>query len=190
MNKEFDENNGDFYDLEYFLSLEYRYFSGAVNARLEAIFEYLNKIELKGKRVLDVGSGGGELADRMRKLGADVTGCDYSRYALKFAKERYPQLKIVRCSAYEIDKIGLHDLDLITAFDVIEHIERPELFLNKAFNLLKTDGRLVIVTDNKDYLFSKKPFNRIRNLLLRTSPSGRAYRLIKKTEAHRRQFKK
>jgi len=48
---------------------------------------------------------------------------------------------------------------------------------------------LAIATDNEDYLFNKKPFNRLRNLLLRTSSSGRAYRLIKKVEAHRRQFK-
>ena len=189
MENYFNEKNSDFYDLEYFLSLEYRYFSGAHQSKVKNILKYLDNLGLQGKRVLDVGCGGGYLTNEISKLGARVIGCDYSKYAIKFTKERYPNLDIVQCSAYEIDKLGIEKLDLVTAFDLLEHLRYPEIFLNKALKILKLGGRLVINTDNGKYLFKKKPFNRLRNLLMRTSSSGRAYRLIGKVEAHRRQLK-
>ncbi len=186
---QFDEKDDGFYDLEYFLSLEYRYFSKFSSSRLGHIFKHLNGLGLKGKSVLDVGCGGGFFTDRMSKMGARVIGCDYSRYAVEFAKERYPGLKVIQHSAYEIDQLDIESPDLITAFDVIEHLGKPEVFLEKVFKILKPGGRIVITTDNDDYFFSKFPFNHMRNILMRTSASGRAYRLIKKVEIHRRQFK-
>jgi 2-polyprenyl-3-methyl-5-hydroxy-6-metoxy-1,4-benzoquinol methylase len=186
-NKTFDENNSDFYDLEYFLGLEYRYLSGAHSSRVKNILQHLKKLKLKGKRVLDVGCGIGFFTNEMLELGANVVGCDYSRYAVKFAKERYPKLKIIQHSAYEINLLG-GNWDLITSFDVIEHLGRPEVFLRKAFQILKPNGKLVISTDNENYLFSRSPLNRLENFLLRTSSSGRAYRLIKKVESRRKQF--
>lgn len=190
MNETFDEKNSDFYDLEYFLSLEYRYFSGANSSHVKNILKNLKDSDLKGKRVLDIGCGGGFLTQEMARLGADVVGCDYSQYAIEFAKERYPSLNIIRHSAYEIDDLGMSDLDLITAFDVVEHLDRPEIFFEKAFKILNPQrGKLIITTDNENYLFQKVPFNRLRNLLMRTSFSGRASRLIGRVEAYRRRFK-
>jgi len=185
----FNEKNSDFYDLEYFLSLEYRYFSEAHSSRIKNIFKCLNHLDLKGKRGLDVGCGGGFLTKKLSQLGIKVIGTDYSQSAIQFAKERYPELDFLNVSAYEIDDLEVKDLEIITAFDIIEHLEHPQIFLKKIFKTLKPNGLLAIATDNEDYLFNKKPFNRLRNLLLRTSSSGRAYRLIKKVEAHRRQFK-
>lgn len=182
----FKESNSDFYDLEYFLSLEYRYFSGSHITRVKKILKCLKRLNLKGKQVLDVGCGGGFLTYKISQLGANVTGCDYSQYAIKFAKERYPKLKIIRHSAYEIDSLTINNPDFITVFDVIEHMSRPEVFLEKSFKILKPGGKLIISTDNESYLFSKPPFSYIRNLLMRTSSSGRAFRLIKKVESYRR----
>ncbi len=189
-NKTFNEKNSDFYDLEYFLSLEYRYFSGANGSHVKNILKNLQGLDLKGKRVLDVGCGGGFFTQKIAELGAEAKGCDYSQYAIKFAKDRYPGLDIVERSAYEIDALGISNLDLITAFDVVEHLEHPEIFFEKAFKILNPrEGKLMITTDNENYLFQKTPFNHLRNLLTRTSSSGRAYRFIGRVEAYRRQFK-
>lgn len=189
-NKTFDEENSDFYDLEYFLSLEYRYFSGANKSKIKNILKCLKDLNLEGKQALDVGCGGGFFTNELSKLGTKVIGCDYSQYAVRFAKERYPDLNIIQQSAYKIDALEISNLDLICAFDLVEHLKCPEIFFEKAFKILNPQGgKLIITTDNENYLFSKKPFNHLRNLLLRTSSSGRACRQIGKVEAHRRQFK-
>ncbi len=190
MDKTFNENNGDFYDLEYFLSLEYRRFSGAHSGHTENILKTFKTLNLQGKRVLDVGCGGGFFTQEMAKLGAEVVGCDYSQYAIKFAQERYPNLKIVQQSAYDIDKLGINNLDFIFAIELVEHLSQPEIFFEKVLKILNPQGgRLIVTTDNEEYLFEKVPFNRLRNLLMRISAAGRAQRLIAKVEAYRRQFK-
>lgn len=190
IDKAFNENNGDFYDLEYYLSLEYRRFSGAHSSFIKNFLKILKDLNFEGKKVLDVGCGGGFFTNEMARLGAEVIGCDYSQFAVQFAKERYPDLKIIQHSAYQIDKLGINNLDLIFALDIIEHMSQPEIFFEKALKILNPrEGRLVITTDNENYFFLKKPFNHLRNILLRTSSGGRAYRLISKVEASRRQFK-
>ena len=78
MKHSFDEKNSDFYDLEYFLSLEYRYLSGAHSSKIKNILKHLNRLGLKDKKILDVGCGGGFFTNKIAELGADVTGCDYS----------------------------------------------------------------------------------------------------------------
>ena len=189
INKSFNEVDNDFYDLEYFLSLEYRYLSGAHASRVNNIFKRLDNLKLKGKHILDVGCGGGFITNKILQLGGRVTGCDYSQYAIKFAEERYPKLKINKCSAYEIGSLEVNDLDLITAFDVVEHLAHPEIFFRNSFKILKRGGRLIVGTDNENYIFLKHPFNHLKNILMKTSSSGRAYQLIKKVEAPRRHFK-
>lgn len=190
MNKIFNEKNSDFYDLEYYLAQEYRFLSGVFQSKVRNILKHLDNLDLKGKQVLDVGCGGGFLTNEISKLGARVTGCDYSQYAIKFTEERYPNLNVIQHSAYEIDTLGMSNLDLITAFCIVEHLQYPEIFFTKALKILNPQGgKLIITTDNEDYSFFKKPLNHLRNLLLRTSSSGRAYRLIGKVELYRRQFK-
>ena len=57
----FDESNSDFYDLEYFISMEYRYLSGAHSEKPKHVLKILG--DLNGKKVLDVGCGGGFFAN-------------------------------------------------------------------------------------------------------------------------------
>lgn len=186
----FCEQNSEFYDLEYYLSLEYRCLSGAHFGYIKNFLKTIKTLNLKGKRVLDVGCGGGFFTQKIAESGAKVMGCDYSPFAVQFAKERYPHLKIVQNSAYEIDKLGIKGLDFIFALEVLEHMSRPEIFFEKALKLLNPkDGRLLLTTDNEDYLFKKVPFNRVHNFLMRTSSGGRAVRLIDKVERLRRRFK-
>lgn len=56
---QFKEENSDFYDLKYYISLEYRYFSGAHGSKVRNILSLMD--DVKGKKCLDVGCGGGFL---------------------------------------------------------------------------------------------------------------------------------
>lgn len=185
--KQFNETDSDFYDLEYFISLEYRYFSGAHNSRIKNIFSYLK--DLKGKRCLDIGCGGGFFVNDMSQKGALVTGIDYSRAGIIFAKERFPQLDFRIGSVYNLDVFEPNTFDVITLLDVIEHISDKNKALSEIKRVLKPEGLLIITTDIKDGIWDKWKMPGIIRRTQYFSKDGRAYLMIKKVESFRRQFK-
>ena len=65
----FVESNSDFYDLEYFLSMEDRYLSGAHGARIRNILSTIGSV--KGKRCLDIGCGGAYFTNELHKKGVE-----------------------------------------------------------------------------------------------------------------------
>ena len=173
-----------FYDFEYFLSLEYRYFSHAHRSRVRNLLEFVG--DVNGKSVLDVGGGGGFFAYLLSQRGADVCLVDYSEAAVAFARSRFPELKVVQMSAYELDTLG-ERYDVVVCFDVIEHLDRPKDMLEAVKDVLVSDGRFYIATDNES-----SPFNTVRLLSYlerlgrHLSIEGRDYNMIKRVESYRR----
>jgi 2-polyprenyl-6-hydroxyphenyl methylase/3-demethylubiquinone-9 3-methyltransferase len=118
-------------------------------------FEYFSEKlgEVKGKRVLDVGCGGGVLSERFAAAGARVTGVDLSPVAIEVAKEHATE------SGLEIDYrlIALSKLlaekpepyDAVVLSEVLEHAEDLEGLVNDACALLKEGGTFFFSTINK-----------------------------------------
>ncbi len=183
----FAESNADFYDLEYFISMEYRYFSGAHGSRIRNILSTIG--EVKALRCLDIGCGGAYFTNELHKKGANIIGIDYSKHAIRFGKTRYPHLDLRVNSAYKLNSFDPHSFDLITLIDVIEHINNHHKLLSEIYRILKDNGRLVISTDIENCPWSKPPFSKLINWLLHFSAEGKAFLLIKKVEAYRKQFK-
>jgi SAM-dependent methyltransferase len=110
---------------------------------------YLKKIERLGVprgALLDVGCAAGFFLDEARKRGFTVRGCELSQYAQEYARERL---------GLEVDRAGFVDasfapppasFDVITVFNVLEHIPDPQLVAGKLFDLLKPGGYLVVET--------------------------------------------
>jgi len=171
--KEIDQN---FYDIEYCLTQEYRYLSGAFNSKVKNILRILGDID--GKKILDIGCGVGFISFRMQKKGATVSGIDYSESQIRFATQRFPELNFSISSAYTLPQ---DQYDIVTMFSVIEHLADPALAIKNIKSVLKPGGVLVVTTDldQKPWFYK---FNRF-------SKEGRAYRLIKKVESRRKQFK-
>lgn len=184
---QFNESNSDFYDLEYYISLEYRYLSGAHNSRIRNVLSAIG--EVKGRRCLDVGCGGGFFANELLKKGAIVTGIDYSRFAIQFAKDRFSKIDFRMASGYNLNEFGNGSFDVVTLLDVIEHMVDQKKLLSEINRILKPEGILVISTDVDDGPWSKGIMPSFVNKTLYFSKDGRAYRLIKKVESYRRQFK-
>lgn len=187
----FKEANSDFYDLEYFLSLEYRYLSGAHGSKVRNIFNLIGKTigNLSKKRVLDVGCGNGFYAGEFSKMGADVTGVDYSQHAITFAKDRYPEIDFRIMSGYSLKDFADNEFDVVTLFDVIEHMSDQSCVLDEIKRILKPSGFLVVSTDADESVWLR-PF--VQSIIRRTeffSKEGRAYKLIKQVESYRKQYR-
>jgi 2-polyprenyl-6-hydroxyphenyl methylase/3-demethylubiquinone-9 3-methyltransferase len=116
---------------------------------------------LAGKRVLDVGCGGGILAEAMARLGASVTGIDLSERPLRVA-----QLHLIESGLsiqYELKSAEQYSEQLAGAFDVVtcmellEHVPEPASTVAACSRLAKPGGRVFFSTINRNpkaYLFA------------------------------------
>ncbi|MEX2469715.1 MAG: bifunctional 2-polyprenyl-6-hydroxyphenol methylase/3-demethylubiquinol 3-O-methyltransferase UbiG [Pseudohongiellaceae bacterium] len=119
------------------------------------------QINLAGKRVLDIGCGGGILAEAMTRHGAEVTAIDLADASLSVA--RLHRLE----SNLEIDyrKISAEDLateqpahyDVVTCLEMLEHVPDPARVVQACQELVKPGGLVFFSTINrnpKSYLFA------------------------------------
>ena len=116
---------------------------------------------LAGKSALDIGCGGGILAEAMAKRGARVTGIDLSEKALKVAQLHLLESKIA--VAYEA--ISAEDLaarspgayDVVTCMELLEHVPDPASTVRACARLARPGGHVFFSTINrnlKSYLFA------------------------------------
>jgi len=131
--KTFQEENPEFYDIEYCLATEYRYFSGAHGSRIENILGITG--DVSGRRSLDIGCGMGYFTHELHQRGAQVTGIDYSSASISFAKGRFPDLDLRVHSAYDLKSFEAGSFDLVTLIDVIEHMSDSQKILEGMFSI-------------------------------------------------------
>ena len=117
------------------------------------------KLPLSGLKILDIGCGGGLIAEPMSRLGANITGIDASEKNIKIAKAHLKKNKLkinYKCASPE-NLNQKENFDVILNLEIIEHVEDVELFLEKSSKLLKKDGLMFVATINKtlkSYLFA------------------------------------
>ncbi|MHB8115578.1 MAG: bifunctional 2-polyprenyl-6-hydroxyphenol methylase/3-demethylubiquinol 3-O-methyltransferase UbiG [Acidithiobacillus ferrivorans] len=109
---------------------------------------------LNGKRVLDVGTGGGILAEAMARQGAEVTGIDLAGDGLNAAR------KHADASHLRIDyrQIAVEDLavekaayyDVVTCMEMLEHVPDPAAVVNACVSLLRPGGDAFFATLNRN----------------------------------------
>ena len=118
-----------------------------------------NRTPLKNIKVLDIGCGGGLLAEPMCRLGAEVTAIDASEKNINIAKlhSKKNDLKInYICTSPEKLQIK-NKFDVILNMEIVEHVEDVNFFLKSSSKLLKKNGIMFIATLNKtlkSYIFA------------------------------------
>lgn len=111
------------------------------------------KISLSGRRVLDVGCGGGILAEAMAGRGADVLGIDLAERSLAVAElhalESGAQVRYERVAAEDLAAREPAGFDVVTCMEMLEHVPEPGSILEACARLLKPGGRLFVSTINR-----------------------------------------
>ena len=118
-------------------------------------------IDLDGKKVLDVGCGGGILAEAISQSGAVTTGIDLSDKALKVAElhalEVGANLTYRSISAEALAQEQPEQYDVVTCMEMLEHVPDPASVVRACATLCKPGGTLFFSTLNrspKSYLFA------------------------------------
>ena len=116
---------------------------------------------LQGKRVLDVGCGGGILAESLSKAGSTVTGIDLSTKALKVAElhqlESGTTVRYRSISGEDLAKEEPQSYDVVTCMEMLEHVPDPSSVVQACAKLCKPGGHIFFSTLNrnpKSYLFA------------------------------------
>lgn len=105
-------------------------------------------------RVLDIGSAAGYFLATMKEIGWECHGIELSEFMAAKSKELFGLDEVRPGSILDSTYPPAH-FDVVTFWDVIEHLEDPLSHLKKAHSLLRDDGLLVIETQNVQSLFAR-----------------------------------
>jgi len=170
--------NADQNELDKFSQLAHRWWDPnsefkplhAINPlRLEWIDQHAG---LSGKKILDIGCGGGILSESMAQRGAEVTGIDLSEKALGVARlhllESGNQVDYRNTSAEALAEQTPGAYDIITCMEMLEHVPSPASIISACSALVKPGGHVFFSTLNRNpkaYLLAVVGAEYILNML-------------------------
>jgi len=159
--------NADQNELDKFSALAHRWWDPTSEFKpLHAInplrLDWIQKhIPIAGKKVLDVGCGGGILTEAMARAGASAKGVDLSEKALKVADlhslESGVKVEYEYISAEDLALKESGQYDVVTCMEMLEHVPEPLSIIKACSQLVKPGGRVFFSTLNrnpKSYLFA------------------------------------
>ncbi len=172
--------NADPIELEKFSQLAHKWWDP--NSEFKPLHEinplrlgYIDRIAgLSGKTVVDVGCGGGILAESMAGLNAKVTGIDLAEKSLQVAKlhllesGKQVEYRKVAVEALAAERPGHYDV--VTCMEMLEHVPDPGAVVAACAALVKPGGHVFFSTLNrnpKSYLFAIIGAEYMLNLLPR-----------------------
>ena len=131
------------------------------------------RTSLKGKRILDIGCGGGILTEALSEAGAEVIGIDASPQTIGVAKSHADKVnsKATYLESTVEDFLANNQnelFDVITCLEMLEHVPEPDKIIESCCALLKDDGDIFLSTINRNprsFLFAIIGAEYILNLL-------------------------
>lgn len=118
--------------------------------------DWINQLSpLEGQKVLDVGCGGGILADAMARKGAEVLGIDLAAKALRVAslhalEAQTPRVQYREVSVEELAREAPASFDTVTCMEMLEHVPDPQSVVTACSQLVKPGGWVFFSTINRN----------------------------------------
>ena len=111
---------------------------------------------LRGRAVLDVGCGGGILAEAMARQGGDVLGIDLADKPLKVAQLHALEQQVANVRYRAVSAEALADeqpgtFDVVTCIEMLEHVPDPASIVNACARLVKPGGWVMFSTLNRNH---------------------------------------
>ena len=100
---------------------------------------------IRGHDLIDVGCGGGFVAEAMRRVGGRATGIDVSENSIAYANRRFPNCEF---AAETLEEFAKQDrkFDFIYCSEVIEHVPDLDSFVTALAQICRLDGKLFVIT--------------------------------------------
>lgn len=109
--------------------------------------------DFAGKKVLDVGCGGGIVCEPIARMGAHVTGIDGGFKSIEVARMHAKQsglnIDYQAISAEEFAATHAGTFDVVLALEIIEHVDAPLLFIESLVKLARPGGMIILSTLNR-----------------------------------------
>ena len=178
-NPQMTETNADPAELAKFSDLAHRWWDA--NGEFRPLHQ-INPLRLQwiaghcalaGQQVLDVGCGGGILADSMARKGAQVLGIDLAAKPLRVAQLHALEAQTPNVSYREVSTEALAAempgaFDVVTCMEMLEHVPQPEAIVQACSRLVKPGGWVFFSTINrnlKSFLFAVVGAEYVLNIL-------------------------
>lgn len=148
------------------------------------------------KKLLDIGCGTGEFLFVVGGMGYDAQGIDFNKHAIEVAQEKLGLSNVSTMNLYDFLKDKQGTYDIVTAFEVIEHVDDPGSFVKLIGSALKKGGQFVLSTPNRDRYWGHismalEPWDFPYNHLLRWNQkslrafiAGRGFKVIKEKKKY------
>lgn len=106
----------------------------------------------KGYNILEIGCGDGYGANYLAENDINVIGIDVDKHSINYAQRKY-QKNTLSFHLYDGENINYepHSFDMVISFQVMEHVENINLFLENIKKMLKQNGLFLITTPNRTY---------------------------------------
>lgn len=116
---------------------------------------------IQGKVVLDVGCGNGYGTALISQDAREIIGVDYDKATVEANAREYRDLSSVRFVQAKVPPLPFEtdSIEVIAAFQFIEHLEQRREFLKEAFRVLKPKGVLLLTTPNVKRTLARNPFH-------------------------------
>jgi 2-polyprenyl-6-hydroxyphenyl methylase/3-demethylubiquinone-9 3-methyltransferase len=115
-----------------------------------------DRATLAGRRVLDVGCGGGLLSEGMARCGAQVTGIDMAEASLGVARAHMAASDLAidyrQAMAEELAEKRAGHFDAVVCMELLEHVPRPASIVSACARLVRPGGDVFFATVNRTWL--------------------------------------